>query len=281
MRHILIIATCLNTFLTFGQELENNSYNEKFILSENKLYLNDSLYSGDFNEYYPGNTKIEGKYRNGLREGVFISYFENHSIQSKINYINGLKNGTALGYDWRNTLISKEAYVNDTLISGIYWNWTGQVEKKIYENKLTLYPIDSSIYRTIPFIKGLQFDNIKKRYQLNKVDLCNNLQHLINVALIRCEDCGTEETKILDTLISSDYIIKSYYIGGPIYENINGGNHWDWDAGLISNNKISDKTIKLICDNYPSFIWISDIIVIDKYKIETYLPNLKVYIEYK
>ena len=99
MRYLILILISFNYFLISAQELENNSYNEKFIIRNKILCLTDStIYSGEFFEYYPGDTKTEGKYLNGIKEGEFLYYYEKHILKSKVTYSKGLKNGFSREY---------------------------------------------------------------------------------------------------------------------------------------------------------------------------------------
>ncbi|MGV6860652.1 MAG: toxin-antitoxin system YwqK family antitoxin [Putridiphycobacter sp.] len=50
--------------------------------------------NGEYLELYPnGNIKIEGRNKNGLREGTWYSYFENGNKWSETTYKNGVKSG--------------------------------------------------------------------------------------------------------------------------------------------------------------------------------------------
>ncbi len=61
-----------------------------------------------------GNRIENGRYANGLRTGIWYSYFPNtNSVSSKGTYVNGKKRGTWKQYDFTGQLVSEQVYATD------------------------------------------------------------------------------------------------------------------------------------------------------------------------
>lgn len=282
MRIAFLLFFVFKTIVAFSQDIENNSYNNKYYFKDNKLYTSDSaIYTGIFQQYYPGELKIEGSYKNGLKEGRFYYHNIDNQIDSIISYTSGKKNGDYIEFNSNNTVVHNiirlEEYKNDTLIKGYYWHDSGQLTKTFLNNEIQLYSFDTSIFTIIPFIKGERVveKNGKMSIYLKKKDLCKNIKSLLQIAKVTCEECWSADQGIIDTLILKDFTIVSYTMEGPVYDNIRTGSHGDCTWNIKSNN-ISDKIANYICNNYPAFLYFSEIKIIDNNNVEYNLPPIKV-----
>jgi antitoxin component YwqK of YwqJK toxin-antitoxin module len=122
-------------------------------------------YSGNYEEYYPGELKIKGNYLNGLKNGEF-TYFaytgesSHNEIDSIVNYKNGKKNGIKKTFDALDYPESFENYINDTIDGDCYyWYEGGQLYGIITYNKGKKIKIDTcqlvdTIHLIKCFIKG-------------------------------------------------------------------------------------------------------------------------------
>ncbi len=92
----------------------------------------------DFERYRGRYTKIDGAFRDGLKSGLFIEYYESKKLKSKINYIKGKIYGEAY-YKHENAYLKrKEVYKNGKLHGKpavSKWYATGQLKELIYYTK--------------------------------------------------------------------------------------------------------------------------------------------------
>lgn len=90
MRKILIVLSIL-----FGLITACKSDNPTVDTSEATTRVKEqAMKDGPYLEYHEsGEIKIVGEYKNGLRSGLWSSWFTNGELQSELNYINGLEEG--------------------------------------------------------------------------------------------------------------------------------------------------------------------------------------------
>tara|TARA_B110000902_G_scaffold263429_1_gene342471 strand:+ start:1319 stop:1807 length:489 start_codon:yes stop_codon:yes gene_type:complete len=103
----------INTLLTilFISLLSSPSWSVTF----GELVERDGLYYEKFTDVpYTGKVTGEeqGSFRNGEREGTWVSYWENGQLSFKENYKNGQREGTWVGYFENGQLSFKENYKN-------------------------------------------------------------------------------------------------------------------------------------------------------------------------
>ena len=82
-------------------------------------------YSGNYEEYYPGDLKMKGTYLNGLKNGEFTFYAWDRLTDSIVNYKNGKRNGIKKTFDALGYPEYFENYINDTIDGDCYYWATG------------------------------------------------------------------------------------------------------------------------------------------------------------
>ncbi len=280
--HLNILLVLISVHLV-AQKIENNSYINNYFYKDSILYLSDdsAKFSGEFIEYYPGEPKMTGSFKNGLKEGSFIYYDSENKIIKEENYKEGKRHGLFKKYfnvnEITRNLISKEVYSNDSLISGYYWHSSGQILKTIINRDTTLFRFDSSIISIVPYINELKVEyHSSMKYALAKEALCNSIDTLLTIICLI--DNGQVEETGYDTIPGSDYKIKSYFMDSPIYLDKAGGDHIDLHSGLIIENNLNNEIKKQLCNLYPAFIYFSRIIILDQYNIEYELNDILILI---
>lgn len=75
------------------------------------------LLDGEYTEFtYPGNElSASGQFKNGLKNGKWITWNENNSIKEKSSWKNGELNGKRYSYDMNGSLVLVENYKNGKL----------------------------------------------------------------------------------------------------------------------------------------------------------------------
>jgi len=283
MRIPFIILLSLISIWTFGQELENNTYNNKYYYDNNRLYGPDSnTYTGKFMQFHPGSIKVNGDYVNGLKDGTFYIYDSDkqHGLIGVEKYSNGLKNGQFKNYNkgntWIRNLISIENYTSDTLKEAYYWDRSGQLTKTFINNQTKTYSIDTSIWSIITYIKG-QFaifpaERLKPYYGIKEKYFCSNDSIKLLIAKITCTDCWEFGMDIKDTVILEEYKVLSFSVDYNVLGDLKPG------YKIIGNTL--PKNVRMgICNFIGLSIWISDIVIVDKNNIEYYLSDTKYMIE--
>ncbi len=97
----------------------------------------DSNFTGDYIDKYPtGITKFMGFYRFGKRHGQWISFYQNGTPWSEMNFDKGIKQGTNVTYTEAGKVRYKGFYKNDKQDSiWIYYDSIGNVAERIlYKN---------------------------------------------------------------------------------------------------------------------------------------------------
>lgn len=133
----IIVVILINwTFITFSYA--QNPCLHKLILKSDTVFelTNNELFNGEYFEYYPGNPKVSGNYKNGLKEGEFKYYSDNipPRIDSIVTYSGGKKNGRTIHY-WKYPVMQKSYIYNHNELDGICysWHWNRQLASiKVY-----------------------------------------------------------------------------------------------------------------------------------------------------
>lgn len=109
---ILLILFNLSISVLHAQIVPKGS--KRIEVKNNEIfYVNDIPYSGNHYDYYPnGNKKIEGNYKDGKKEGTWITYYENGQIKREENYENGLLNGVMTIWYKNGQVRYKTTYIN-------------------------------------------------------------------------------------------------------------------------------------------------------------------------
>ncbi len=144
---VLLFALTKNTLYAQQKNKVNpNGYNT-FYYSNGNISSEGNMKNGKPEGYWKtyfesGTIKTEGNRENFLLEGTWIFYRENKTIEKEINYKKKKKEEWSFYYNDSTKLIKKEFYKNDLKDS---------VTILYYENQK-----DNRIYKTIPFIKGIE-----------------------------------------------------------------------------------------------------------------------------
>jgi antitoxin component YwqK of YwqJK toxin-antitoxin module len=90
-----------------------NSSKDEFAEDKSSKVVSNNP-NGEYLELYAnGKIKIEGQKKDGLRNGVWYSYFENGNKWSETSYINGQKNGVSIVNYPNGKIHYKGQYKND------------------------------------------------------------------------------------------------------------------------------------------------------------------------
>ena len=93
-------------------DIEKNSSDVNFKLTNGVLYYNDNFFSGIVNEFYEnGNLKTKSHYFKGRRQGYFNGWHTTGNKWFERTYNNGLKTGIHVG--WYDSKIQKFEYFFD------------------------------------------------------------------------------------------------------------------------------------------------------------------------
>ena len=91
------------------------------------------LLDGDYTEYfYPGNNlSVKGKFRKGLKDGIWCMWYENGNIKEKVLWKKGYLNGRKYYYTSTGAIYKVEKYRRDFL-NGFTVEWTSDTSAKKY-----------------------------------------------------------------------------------------------------------------------------------------------------
>ena len=130
MKYLLIISCLL--FTAFGCSKSINS--DDLILSKQDGLFYKKSKDVPFTGEVTG--RVKGKINKGKREGEWLEYYKNGSLESKSNYKDGKEEGEFLSYDVNGQLVFKYNYKKGEL-EGEWLNYyeNSQLkEKRIYKN---------------------------------------------------------------------------------------------------------------------------------------------------
>jgi antitoxin component YwqK of YwqJK toxin-antitoxin module len=138
MKNIIYILIAI-TFSTSSCSKRNIVLTENNI-PEDIFYLENDLkpYTGKCTIYYQGTESVKEimNFKNGILNGLHISYYKNGQIKRTGSYENGYLDGKWTSYDPSGKKIYEVEYKNDTLIGRfISWYSTGVIrEKGVYKD---------------------------------------------------------------------------------------------------------------------------------------------------
>jgi len=98
------------------------------------LVTRDGLYYKKFTET-PFTGKVtgdeQGTFKNGVKEGAWVEYFENGQLRFKQNYKNGMLEGAFISYYKNGQLFAKGNHKNSKREGAwVYYHENGQLEHK-------------------------------------------------------------------------------------------------------------------------------------------------------
>jgi hypothetical protein len=245
---------------------------------------NYDLYTGKYEEYYPGNTKVSGQYISGLKNGKFIYFNSLGEIDSAISYQNGIKEGLNIKYHYhfwvpQHYVMSKEYYskgqINDT---AFYWDETGQLSKLLYYKNGVLishkeFPIDTSILHISFIILGEKEGMMTDGYIDKKIFRKKSNIKLCVVKWVALTDLGLEGPQkaiVLDT-----YKVLSFSMGGCINLDKKTNDHIDVGAAFSNSECFTPEMMDRVFKHYTRMFWINNIIIQDCYGIKYELTGRK------
>ena len=102
---------------------------------EGTLYLkgSDTPYTGKYYELYPsGNKQAEGKYKDGIQDGLFVEWYENGQKKFEFSSKDGKPDGLAVGW-YEGGQKQREANYKDGKREGLMvgWHENGQKQREV------------------------------------------------------------------------------------------------------------------------------------------------------
>jgi hypothetical protein len=108
------------------------------LIHNSEYGVGGELLHNDFFKYYHSNQLAEaGKFKKGLKEGYWKTWFENGTLQSKVYWDNGQKDGTYYGYDQTGFLTETGKYKNN-LKEGRWINYISKDTLKYRDGKVVV-----------------------------------------------------------------------------------------------------------------------------------------------
>ena len=235
------------------------------------------VFNGTYYEYYPGEFKVKGFYKDGLKDGEFI-YLKNPEYGSKnydslVNYSNGLKNGFTIKYCKYHPdfMESKENFSNGKR-DGVsyYWDNSGQIKRvATYQNNILLseetFEVNKNI-RSLSFIIENEEDGV-----LNKMDFNISDTIRIDVIGVTVKPNPVDSTPIFDIIELEGYTVQSFTWSGTAIKDLETNEHID----AISQSKSNYLTATMkgyILEFHTKEFWIEEVVIKDKYGFEYTLP---------
>ena len=130
MKQVILILLLFIGFL-------GASIAQEIIKKDGLYYKGDQLYTGEYIENYSdGILKMEMTLTEGKENGIVMIYFPTGAKKEKRSYKNGLKDGTWLTWD-ENSNLTAEANFKDDLKHGHWYVWDTNGNKRYdinYEN---------------------------------------------------------------------------------------------------------------------------------------------------
>lgn len=109
--------------LALGQTRVLTYYDSSHTIKKEEYYIlnaDSAMVDGPYLMFSPsGNPILRGNYEQGKREGLFLHFYEDGTIQRKTTYVNGLKEGLTQVYSPSGTLIQEATFDHDTIIGAL------------------------------------------------------------------------------------------------------------------------------------------------------------------
>jgi antitoxin component YwqK of YwqJK toxin-antitoxin module len=147
--YILFTLLISSLFLILSCNKTIDGDQEKGNINMNGVYLNykGENFTGTFLSKYPGTTQLEIKfeYKDGLRDGKQLEYYNNGQVKEESETVNGRYNGVVLKY-WENGRIkSKENYIMGDL-DGVNEDYDENGRSILYRKYFNKQLIESNEY---------------------------------------------------------------------------------------------------------------------------------------
>ncbi len=124
MKFIIIILTL---FIAGFVSAQNKPIDNKLLTEKNEIFsLNGTPYTGSCFEKYPSGAKgIEGAYKDGKKDDVWVWYYENGSKKRETNYRNGKIHGLSIIWYKNGQKRSEIIYDNGQNVKQYRWDEEG------------------------------------------------------------------------------------------------------------------------------------------------------------
>lgn len=234
-------------------------------------------FSGKYIDYYPGNPKVEGYFKEGLKEGTFKYYDRYDGLMRIENYRSGKKYGECIGYYLDNYIEYKENFTNDHLDGDCYyWAPTGELEKVKKYSKGELisekkFKLDSTVFRLVVYISS------EANKTLFKDEICRQDSIELHVGKVVPKYTVIDSPYRMrdDTIIVlENFKVLSFGIGATLYiePDIEDFGHIDFSSTVYSNI-LNTSVLNMFCKNYPREFDIYDIQIEDPNGYKYSLPD--------
>ncbi len=145
MKHFILVALISIALFACKHNEEKKNTNTSANADTSKTKVVDFIFKKDsvlengesIKRYKNGVIEMQGTMKNGKREGLWKSFYENGSKWSETTFAGGKKNGKTITW-FPNEQKRYEGYYTNDIESGswTFWNDKGkEVSKKNYENK--------------------------------------------------------------------------------------------------------------------------------------------------
>jgi antitoxin component YwqK of YwqJK toxin-antitoxin module len=124
------------------------------------------LLNGDYNEYFPGkNLKDQGKFKKGLKDGVWKTWDESGALTQEITWSDGMKEGPFSIYDERGE-VKQSGTLRQNQLNGdiLFYHGKDSVETKIYKAGVPLAPVapSPSLWQKLKRFRFTKRDSVSK-----------------------------------------------------------------------------------------------------------------------
>ena len=131
MKTFHLFAVLVSLPLLLGGCGEKTVNVEELEEREGIYYLldSDTPYTGkSFGSHQNGQKYFEGKYKDGLREGLWVSWHENGQKKSEVNYKDGKWDGLLTTWHKNGQKLREANYKDGNIVEGSdkYWNSKGE-----------------------------------------------------------------------------------------------------------------------------------------------------------
>ena len=132
--HRLHLVIFVSVFVFCGCSLLEKTVTEDQLQDRNGVKFLPNMevgFTGKLLEYHEGSDqkKAEGRYEDGLKEGLWVHWHENGQKSYEWNYVNGKLEGLSTGWNENGQKEYESNYVNGKRVGGSLWMENG---KKVY-----------------------------------------------------------------------------------------------------------------------------------------------------
>lgn len=128
----------------FTNLITNNVSTNQLVIRKKLTFLTNSKkpYSGNVKDVFNnGQVSYEGKYNNGLKNGLFTAYYNNGQIKKQVNFVKGIEEGKVEEFHENGNIKSSSIVEDGNIQDGLFkiYDKEGYVEEfEFYLNKKSL-----------------------------------------------------------------------------------------------------------------------------------------------